>query len=222
MLGDVEVARIAGSYPLTFPITSKSDLVAQMSLSSTITFRDIVYNARSAADLVPGFFFPLTSSDDFIAKSSELIASRGLADLPPEWTEPDATGASTEHIPPADGGWRVDDVVGRLESSLAMPVSDGRLPRDRVDAIDVVSHALDFVDHPRGLELWREALWGRRLAPDARSAVEAMTVHVRAAAERGEWTTISEICDCLEELLEPSVAARRHVGGVPKGGAPAR
>ena len=48
------------------------------------------------------------------------------------------------------------------------PPRGGRLDRETVEALDVVTHALVFVGHPHGLDLWRDALWGRRLSAGAR------------------------------------------------------
>lgn len=221
MTNDVDLVRIAQGQHLTYPIATKSEFVAQMSADREVVFHDVTYDTKSAADLIPGFFFPLESADDLVRKATELLISRGLAEVPsaegPIEAPPQNLASPTDR--PAS---HIDDVIARLERSLVAPTRAGTLARERVEALDIVSHALDFVDHPRGLLLWREALWGHHLHPETGAAIEIMTAHVRAAAARGDWNAISEICDCLEDLLDPSVDARPHIGGIRKGDAVAR
>jgi hypothetical protein len=98
----------------------------------------------------------------------------------------------------------IENVVALIESRMAAPRVHDVLEPETVEAIDVVNHALNFVHHPRALELWREALWGGALAPDAKAAVVAMMGHLLEAIARGEFEAISRICDCLNAYLPPA------------------
>lgn len=87
----------------------------------------------------------------------------------------------------------------------------GVLDPDTVLALDIVQHALSFTSHPEALELFREALWQRRLTDDVRTAMRQMMEHIIEATNRGEEDAASKICDCLEALADPEVfRGRRH------------
>jgi hypothetical protein len=78
-----EITRLLKERPLSFPIDSKNDFVAQMVASGEqIVFRGVSYDTQFGAALLPAFFFPLQSADDLITKIVELFVSRGL--MPPE------------------------------------------------------------------------------------------------------------------------------------------
>ena len=81
---DPEVVVQIRSRNLEYPIANKADFVASMSrLGHPIRFRGQVYDAGYGANLVPDFFFPVTSEHDLLAKVSELLMSRGLLPLRP-------------------------------------------------------------------------------------------------------------------------------------------
>jgi hypothetical protein len=96
----------------------------------------------------------------------------------------------------------VQSIRRRIETRLLRVTAIGqKLDPDTVEAIDVVHHALTFIRHPRGLELWRRALWGKELDPQAEAALREMLVYLLAAVERGELEAVNRICDCLHEIL---------------------
>lgn len=193
-----DLRRIAGASYLDYPIETKADFVVQLSRAGTVLFRDREYDATQAAGLIPAFFFPLDSADDLVGRATELLAARGLAD-----------GRETAVAQPPPSA-HVDAVVSWVEAALA----PGSREEDRVHALDVVTHALDFAEHRQALGLWREALWQRCLDPEARTALVAMLVHLQAAVARGDRHAASEICDCLEDLIDPGAATRPRSGGL--------
>ncbi len=98
----------------------------------------------------------------------------------------------------------VERTLSDLDGAIAGLRSAGSvLPGDVVQAIDVVHHALEFTGDPRGLALWREAVYSGTIAPDARTAVREMLVYLNDAVLRGEGDHVSEICDCLEHVMQP-------------------
>lgn len=210
MTTDTELAAIAYDLGPSYPLTHKDDAVRAIAAHGTIEFRGKMYDAGWGAELLPAFFFPIGSPTEFLAKVGELLVARGLAPFPSE--SACATPAPT--VPDEPPATHVAEVISRIQLALCSPTSDGVLPPDRVDALDIVAHGLAFAGHPDGLRLWREALWGQRLQPEAAETIEVMGEYVTAAAQRGEWAAITAICDCLDELLEPSLLGTRHVGGV--------
>jgi hypothetical protein len=102
----------------------------------------------------------------------------------------------------------VERTLSDLDRALAGPRTAGAvLPSDVVEAIDVVHHALEFTGEPRGLALWREALYDSKIGPDARTAVRVMLVYLNDAVLRGEDDRVSEICDCLDHVMRPKCTA---------------
>jgi hypothetical protein len=99
-------------------------------------------------------------------------------------------------------------MVHVLELRIQRQPTAGTLDREAVEALDVVSHALAFVRHPRALELWREALWGRRLTHEVRRAVAQMLEYLTDALVQGRSEEVSRICDCLHVV--GSVGSLRH------------
>lgn len=93
-------------------------------------------------------------------------------------------------------------VVQNIEDRIKAHRKGAILQRDTVEAIDIVHHAVTFVGHPRALELWREALWERRLARGAKQAIIEMLEYLLEAVARGEFSAVSRICDCLYVLLD--------------------
>jgi len=115
------------------------------------------------------------------------------------------TYAQTSHI---------EHVVHSVEQRLRDRPEQGSLDADTVLALDIVTHAIEFTGVAGGLGLWREALWGRTLQEDARVAVVRMLEHVLRAAERGETNSITNICDCLQQVVRHDVfGANAHIGG---------
>ena len=100
-----------------------------------------------------------------------------------------------------------DDVILDVAQVIERRIRDrptvGTLDRETVEAIDVVHHALNFTKQPRGLQVWREALWERKVSDTARSAVIEMLKYLTDAMERGETEAVSRICDCLNVILIP-------------------
>lgn len=205
-----EVEAVAVNPLLQYPIREKAELLEALSHGFVVRFRDKAYDAAKNASLLPQFFFPINAPDDFTAKVGELLVARGLTPCPPRSMTTDRSDFRVSSEPPAT---RIEEVLARIEVALLSPVRDGFLPVERVDALDIIMHGLDFSSHSDGLELWREALWRQRLDGEARKAIMLMADYVTAAAQRGEWAAISAICDCLDDLLEPDLLASRHIGG---------
>lgn len=210
MTTDTMLEAIAYDTRLDFPLHHKDDLVGAMTLRATVDFQGKLYDAGRGAELLPDFFFPIDSPDDFLTKVGELLIARGLA----PWPSARVRTAPDQSVPTEPLESHLAEVIARIRVALCSPARDGLLPPDCVDAVDIVAHGLDFAGHPDGLSLWREALWGQRLVPEAVVAIEVLGEHVTAAAQRGEWAAITAICDCLDELLEPSLLATHHVGGI--------
>lgn len=109
----------------------------------------------------------------------------------------------------------VADTVERLRRDVAKrPSEAARLGPSTVLALDVLYHALMFVEHPEGLSIWRTALWEGRLEEPGVVAITALLEHLNAAVAAGEAHRVTEICDCLEELMDPNAVPRERVGGL--------
>ncbi len=110
----------------------------------------------------------------------------------------------------------IKHIVNSLETRLREAPASGRLDAETVLALDIVTHALEFTHSRDGLFLWREALWGHTLREDARLAVVKMLQHVLEAAERGDADAITDICDCLQQVVGHEVFGRssNHIGGI--------
>jgi hypothetical protein len=107
------------------------------------------------------------------------------------------------------GNRAIADLVQALERRLQRPATAGVLDRETVEALDVVNHALDFVRHPRGLDLWREALWERRLPEEARQAVVRMLEYLADALAQGKREEVSRICDCLHVIVREGLVRQK-------------
>jgi hypothetical protein len=78
-----ELLDIVRSGSISYPISDKSDFVAQMvSGSRAVVFRGVSYDMAFGAALMPEFFFPIISEEDLLAKAAELLISRGLLPIP--------------------------------------------------------------------------------------------------------------------------------------------
>jgi len=102
----------------------------------------------------------------------------------------------------------IHQIVDQIERQISERPEEGTLPRAQVEALDVVYHALVFNHHPRGLALWREALWQRRLPEEARQAVVEMLKHVSGAVAHGEAQAASRICNCLQIFVDTILGDR--------------
>lgn len=110
---------------------------------------------------------------------------------------------------------RAESITQALEHQLSVRPTQGSFDPNVVLALDIVRHALEFSHTPDALALWREALWHRRLRPEARVAVLEMLEYALEAAARGELTAITNICDCLQQILSDGVFdSSARVGGV--------
>jgi hypothetical protein len=99
---------------------------------------------------------------------------------------------------------RLQHLLAAIEQRLRERPEGGVLDPETVLALDIVHHALLFNDTADGLALWREALWGRRLAAAARDAVQHMLESMFAARDRGETDAAARICNCLQVVMEES------------------
>lgn len=74
-----ELEALGAAIPLSFPIATKEDFVAQMTaMTPTVTFAGTHYDTAFGARLIPRFFFPLDDRDDLLLKVRELLTARGL------------------------------------------------------------------------------------------------------------------------------------------------
>jgi len=189
---------------LTFPVATKSEFVRQVAVRPTVTFAGTRHESRSAAALIPGFFFPLVTAADFHSKVRDLLVSRGLVPAPrPRPFRPPVTDL-TRQTP--------EGVVAQVRAWVAAGPGSGEPDHVWVDTIDYLTHALDLVQPFDAFRLWRAAVLEGDLAPAAAEAVRSMVEEVRRAAADGDWSVASEICDCLAQLVDPSLM-RQHVGG---------
>ncbi|GIG92098.1 hypothetical protein [Plantactinospora endophytica] len=211
---DNDLARIAREFQLEYPIATKSEFVEQMSRSPEVTFRGVAYETRFAAALIPGFFFPISSADDLIRKATELLATRGLR-VP----APPSTGATRRPGGRPDGPARsIEEILADLETTITDPTVD-ETDRHRIEALDVLTHAFEFVGHPQALELWRAAVAGH-LPATTRDTVGTMLRYMKQAIDRGDWDAVSAVCDCLFDLYHPE-SPRVHIGGIRRTAPPA-
>lgn len=104
---------------------------------------------------------------------------------------------------PSLHGDHINNVVESIRGRVEAPRYGDKLAKDAVEGIDIVHHGLVFSRHPRGMELWRSALWGRRLEAEAEQSLRAMLEYLLAAIDRGELDVVSSICDCLHEIMPP-------------------
>src|SRR5512140_3180597 len=104
----------------------------------------------------------------------------------------------------------VAQVVEQFELHIRRAPAEGVLDRHAVEALDVVGHALAFTRHPRALELWRDALWNRKLVPESREAVAAMVDFMMKAVREGRDDEISRVCDCLHVLIDGAGSHDAH------------
>jgi hypothetical protein len=108
----------------------------------------------------------------------------------------------------------INNVVASIRVRVEAPRRGEKLDKDTVEAIDIVHHGLVFTRHARGMELWRSALWLRRVEPEAEESLRAMLVYLLAAVARGELQEVSKICDCLHEIMPPRDAFQPSMAGV--------
>lgn len=201
---DEDLTRIANSPQLRYPVATKADFVVQMAQAPTVIFHGTRYTTSPVAELIPDFFFPLTSPDDLVMKASELVASRGL--------ETEVSPVASPRVP---GGARsrnrtVEEVMADVEA-IVMDPDVPETDQERVEALDIVTHALQFVGHPQALALWRDATAGHFRA-ETREAVATLLQQVTTFMEEGDYDAVTRICDCLFDLYD--VEAPAHVGGL--------
>lgn len=70
-------------------------------------------------------------------------------------------------------------------------------PAERVEALDVLTHALDFARPPDALVAWRLALHERVVADGAVAALDTLVGYLMDQYARGNPHAASTICDCL-------------------------
>jgi hypothetical protein len=97
-------------------------------------------------------------------------------------------------------GQTVADIVLGLQRQIEALRFGGQLSRASIEAIDVVYHAVTFTRNPRGLELWRQALWSQKLSAEAQADIVEMLEHLNQEVAAGN-AGAAEICDCLEGLV---------------------
>jgi hypothetical protein len=211
---DSEILPLIRSRALEYPIASKAHFLVLMNRPKRpVLFRGTAYDAGFGAGLVPEFFFPVTSEDDLITKITQLLMSRGLVALDgPAVPAAARQGLPRDHSTPPTrpAGRAMADVVDDLASQLRRPAPAGVLDREAVEALDVVTHALAFVRHPRALELWRETLRERELSDEVRQAMVRMLEYLATAVAEGRTEEVSRICDCLQVVVRATPPAGAH------------
>jgi len=91
----VALARATG---LRFPIESKAQFIAQMLRpGKPVIFRGVAYDPEFAANLIPEFFFPISTEQDLVAKAMELLMARGLLPLQRSAETRDGSGTDVSH-----------------------------------------------------------------------------------------------------------------------------
>ncbi|MGW0229214.1 hypothetical protein ACWDWO_12935 [Actinopolymorpha singaporensis] len=101
------------------------------------------------------------------------------------------------------------EIISGIEHGLAHRSGTGALPREAVEALDVVQHALAYCDPAGGMESWRNALRSGALSDVARTAVTQMVHDLNAAIERGEEDRVTGVCDCLQVLFPDEAGTTR-------------
>jgi hypothetical protein len=179
--------RLIADLGLRFPIGSKEEFVGQMAAAGTVSFLGVDYDGTSASRLVPEFFFPAAAADDFLRKTVELVASRGLVKhaRPPRMRLGDGVVSQPSASPETA-------VVVALVRDLAEGTQG-----EFVRAMDVLTHALEFSRPSGSLMIWRSALHRGLLLPQGRSALEDLVEFILAREAEGDADAYSEICDCL-------------------------
>lgn len=203
---DVMLAQIGGA--LRFPILKKEDFVNGMTGLGSVAFRGTTYSAHSGAELVPAFFFPMVTPGDLAEKVHLLLASRGLEATTRWQPEPPSRDAPPD-LTRADADAVIEYVAARVAVGPQGPLPDHAW----VDAVDYVTHALEYADPPSAMDDWRATVADGEMNLSARTALRDLVQFVRTAAVEGRWEVASKICDCMEDLVDPSMAPQ-HVGGI--------
>lgn len=84
------------------------------------------------------------------------------------------------------------DVTAQIESRLV----DGDA-HDRVEALDVLTHALEFTGAEDALTIWREALHRRQVSERTTAALDELVDYLLNETAKGNHDAASQICDCL-------------------------
>jgi hypothetical protein len=100
----------------------------------------------------------------------------------------------------------IDNIVANIRARIQAERSGDKLAKDAVEAIDIVHHGLVFSRHRDGMALWRRALWDRQLDPEAEVSLRDMLEYLLAAVARGDFQAVSNICDCLNDIMPPKEA----------------
>jgi len=107
----------------------------------------------------------------------------------------------------------IETVVQRIQARIEARPAHAYLDQETVEALDVVNHALHFVKHPRGLELWRAALWRKQVNEDVLQALTEMLTYLLDEVAKGNFEAVTKICDCLQPLVSSTLAAEElHAG----------
>ncbi|HEV2887588.1 MAG TPA: hypothetical protein VGX49_11795 [Jatrophihabitans sp.] len=73
---------------------------------------------------------------------------------------------------------------------------------ERVDALDVLTHALEFAGSDDSLSTWRQALHERTVTAQAIAAVDELVHYITNEYAKGNHYAASEICDCLDYIAQ--------------------
>jgi hypothetical protein len=149
----------------------------------SLRFGGIDYDMAFAANLIPAFFFPLKDLGDLLCKSTELLLSQGLI--------------SEREVSAIFALFRAAEQIStELQRQLV-----GTDERERRQALDVLTHALEFSqseDSGRSMEAWRAALHRHELLPNSIDALRTMISFILYQHSRGQAHVAGTICNCLD------------------------
>jgi uncharacterized protein with PIN domain len=86
-----------------------------------------------------------------------------------------------------------------VTADISRKLTGGNL-EERVDALDILTHALEFTKPPDALDIWRLALHQRQVSVQATAALEALVQFLIEQYAKGNHAAAAEICDCLSYI----------------------
>ncbi len=96
----------------------------------------------------------------------------------------------------------ISELVSTIEYYIRQPPKYGIISHQKVEAINILSHALEFTHHPQSLQIWREAFWRHHLSDEGKQSLIQMFEYLNGAIVRGENEVASQICDCLQVVTD--------------------
>jgi hypothetical protein len=96
----------------------------------------------------------------------------------------------------------ITELVRTIEYYIRQPPKYGVVSHETVEALNILSHALEFTHHPQSLQIWRAAFWRHQLCEEAKQALIQMFEYLDGAIVKGENEAASKICDCLQVVAD--------------------